>query len=82
MDRFWENGLYNYALFPFPCLELTTGSSIKKQAEFDKKPSTFDKAVWFVWKSKEALRRLFMNLYLRQQDRDIRSAFKERPLEF
>ncbi|MGY3238629.1 MULTISPECIES: glycosyltransferase family 25 protein [unclassified Bradyrhizobium] len=82
MDRFWHNGLANYALFPFPCIELTTGSSIKKQAEWTKIPSAIDRAIWIAWKSKEAIRRLVANLRLRRQDRTIRAAFEQQPLEF
>jgi GR25 family glycosyltransferase involved in LPS biosynthesis len=82
MDCFWRNRLANYALFPFPCIELTSGSSIKKQPDCAKAPSAFDRAVWFAWKSKEAFRRLFANLLLRRQDRAIRTAFEQRPLDF
>ncbi|MBR0797155.1 glycosyltransferase family 25 protein [Bradyrhizobium jicamae] len=82
MDRFWHNDLYNYALFPFPCIELTTASSIKKQAESDKRSTAFDKMVWFAWKSKEAGRRLAANLRLLRQDRAIRTSFEHHPLEF
>lgn len=82
MDCFWNNDLANYAVFPFPCIELATGSSIKKQPEFAKAPSWIDRMVWFVWKSKEAFRRLLANLRLRWQDRAIRHAFEQRPLEF
>ena len=82
MDRFWHNQLSNYALFPFPCIELTTASSIKKQAEAGKMPSTLDKTVWFGWKSKEAIRRAAANRQLRRKDRMIREAFERRPLEF
>jgi GR25 family glycosyltransferase involved in LPS biosynthesis len=82
MDRFWANGLHNYALFPFPCLELSSGSSIKKQAEFDTEPSIYDRIVWFMWKSKEALRRSLANVHLRFLDAEVRRKFKERQLEF
>jgi GR25 family glycosyltransferase involved in LPS biosynthesis len=82
MDRFWANGLHNYALFPFPCLELSSGSSIKKQAEFDTEPSIYDRIVWFMWKSKEALRRFLGNMHLRFLDAEVRRKFKERQLEF
>jgi GR25 family glycosyltransferase involved in LPS biosynthesis len=82
LDRFWQNGLHTYALFPFPCIELTTVSSITKQAELGTRPSAYDRAVWFFWKSKEAIRRLAMNMYLRHQDARIRSIFKAKPLEF
>jgi GR25 family glycosyltransferase involved in LPS biosynthesis len=82
MDRFWENGLYNYALFPFPCLELVTGSSINKRSETDTEPSAYERIFWFVWKSKEALRRFVTNVYLRRRDAELRRAFKQRPLEF
>ncbi|MBR1170996.1 glycosyltransferase family 25 protein [Bradyrhizobium liaoningense] len=82
MDRFWHNGLVNYALFPFPCIELTTGSSIKKQAEWTKIPSAIDRAIWVAWKSKEAIRRLMANLRLRWQDRTIRAAFEQQRFEF
>jgi GR25 family glycosyltransferase involved in LPS biosynthesis len=81
MDRFWHNGLANYALFPFPCIELTTGSSINKQAESNRNPALADSIAWFVWKSKEALRRLLANLQLRHQDKTIRKAFEQHPLE-
>ena len=72
MDRFWANGLHNYALFPFPCLELTSGSSVKKQAELGSGPTVYDRAVWFIWKSKEAIRRFLANLYLRHRDAEVR----------
>jgi GR25 family glycosyltransferase involved in LPS biosynthesis len=82
MDRFWANGLYNYALFPFPCLELGSGSSVRKQPELDTRPSAYDRIVWFFWKSKEALRRLLMNIYLRRQDAVVRKASKQGKFEF
>jgi GR25 family glycosyltransferase involved in LPS biosynthesis len=82
MDRFWANGLHTYALFPFPCLELASGSSVNKQAEFDTGPSAYDRVVWFIWKSKEALRRLLANMYLRYRDAEVRRTFKQRQLEF
>jgi GR25 family glycosyltransferase involved in LPS biosynthesis len=73
MDRFWANGLYNYALFPFPCLELTTKSSIAKVADAACEPNSVDRAAWFAWKSKEYLLRLSENIRLRQSDRRIRA---------
>ena len=73
MDRFWANGLYNYALFPFPCLELTLPSSIAKAAESVRAPTMIDKAAWFAWKSKEYALRLSENVRLRQSDRRIRA---------
>jgi GR25 family glycosyltransferase involved in LPS biosynthesis len=73
MDRFWANGLYNYALFPFPCLELTLPSSIAKAAESVRAPTTIDRAAWFAWKSKESALRLSENIRLRQSDRRIRA---------
>jgi len=30
MDRFWENGLIPYAIFPFPVMELQSQSSISR----------------------------------------------------
>ncbi|MET4322943.1 glycosyltransferase family 25 protein [Bradyrhizobium sp. RT5a] len=82
MDRFWHNNLANYALFPFPCIELTTASSIRKQAEADRQPSALDKVAWVAWKSREAVRRFVTNVYLRQRDRTIRRALMKGPLEF
>ncbi|WOH57336.1 glycosyltransferase family 25 protein [Bradyrhizobium sp. BWC-3-1] len=82
MDRFWHNGLANYALFPFPCIELTTGSLIKKHVQSNRRPSPIDRFAWFAWKSKEALRRLLANLRLRHRDKKIRKAFQQHPLEF
>jgi GR25 family glycosyltransferase involved in LPS biosynthesis len=82
MDRFWANGLYNYALFPFPCLELGSSSSVNKQSEFDKRPSVYDRVVWFFWKSKEALRRLLTNIYLLRQDAMVRKTSKQGNVEF
>jgi len=82
MDRLWAIGLYNYALFPFPCLELTSGSSVKKQGELGSGPSVYDRVVWFFWKSKEAIRRFLANLYLRYWDAEVRRTFKAKPLEF
>jgi GR25 family glycosyltransferase involved in LPS biosynthesis len=73
MDRFWANGLYNYALFPFPCLELTTPSSIAKAAESAREPTAIDRTARFAWKSKEYLLRLAENVRLRQADRRIRA---------
>ena len=72
MDRFWANGLHNYALFPFPCLELTLSSSIAKAAESVREPTAFDRAARFAWKSKEYVLRLSENIRLRQSDRRIR----------
>ncbi|WP_084801426.1 glycosyltransferase family 25 protein [Bradyrhizobium sp. Ec3.3] len=71
MDRFWANGLYNYALFPFPCLELTMPSSIAKAAESVREPTAIDRAAWFAWKSKEYVLRLSENIRLRQSDKRI-----------
>jgi len=73
MDRFWANGLYNYALFPFPCLELTLPSSIAKAAESARAPTMIDRAAWFAWKSKEYALRLSENVRLRHSDRRIRA---------
>ncbi|WFU39388.1 glycosyltransferase family 25 protein [Bradyrhizobium sp. CB82] len=73
MDRFWANGLYNYALFPFPCLELALPSSIAKAAESVRAPTAIDRAVWFAWKSKEYVLRLSENIRLRQSDKRIRA---------
>jgi GR25 family glycosyltransferase involved in LPS biosynthesis len=73
MDRFWANGLYNYALFPFPCLELTLPSSIAKAAESVRAPTLIDRAAWFAWKSKEYALRLSENVRLRQSDGRIRA---------
>jgi GR25 family glycosyltransferase involved in LPS biosynthesis len=82
MDRFWHNELANYALFPFPCIELTTTSSIEKQAESVRKPSVLDRTSWFAWKSKEAIRRFVANHRLRRNDGVIRQALRQRSLEF
>ncbi len=82
MDRFWENGLYSYALFPFPCLEMGASSSVNKQSESDKRPSLYDRVVWFFWKSKEALRRLLMNIYLLRQDAVVRKTSERGKFEF
>jgi len=82
MDRFWNNHLANYAIFPFPCIELATGSSIKKQPEFANAPSLVDRIVWIIWKSKEAFRRALANRRLRRQERAIRHTFEQRPFEF
>ncbi|HMF52604.1 MAG TPA: glycosyltransferase family 25 protein [Candidatus Saccharimonadales bacterium] len=82
MDRFWANGLHNYALFPFPCLELVLTSSIKKEPESSKKRTAYDKAVWFAWKSKESLCRSLMDIYLRYQDRNIRRALEGKTTGF
>ncbi|WGD50662.1 glycosyltransferase family 25 protein [Bradyrhizobium sp. CB1650] len=73
MDRFWANGLYNYALFPFPCLELTLASSIAKAAESVREPTAIDRAAWFAWKSKEYVLRLSENIRLGRSDRRIRA---------
>lgn len=73
MDRFWANGLHNYALFPFPCLELTLTSSIVKAQESVHGPTALDRAARFAWKSKEYVLRLTENLRLRQSDRRIRA---------
>lgn len=82
MDRFWANGLHNYALFPFPCLELSSGSSVKKQTDFGTEPSMSDRAVWFCWKSKEALRRWLANRYLSVRDAAVRRRLKNGKFEF
>src|SRR5471030_986932 len=73
MDRFWAAGLNIYALFPFPCFELALPSSIAKAPESTKEPRVFDRIVWFTRKSKEYIRRVFMNIYLRQRDKRIRN---------
>lgn len=73
MDRFWVNGLDNYAIFPFPCLELTVQSSISKAPEIATACSLLDSAVLFAWKSKEYIHRGWRNLLLYQKDRHIRS---------
>lgn len=73
MDRFWANGLYNYALFPFPCLELTMPSLIAKAADSARAPTAIDRAAWFARKSKEYVLRLSENIRLRQSDRRIRA---------
>jgi GR25 family glycosyltransferase involved in LPS biosynthesis len=73
MDRFWANGLYNYALFPFPCLELTMTSSIAKAADSVRAPTAIDRAARFAWKSKEYVLRLSENIRLRQSDKRIRA---------
>jgi GR25 family glycosyltransferase involved in LPS biosynthesis len=72
MDRFWANGLYNYALFPFPCLELTLPSSIAKAADSVRTPTMIDRAAWLAWKSKEYVLRCSENVRLRQSDKRIR----------
>jgi GR25 family glycosyltransferase involved in LPS biosynthesis len=82
MDRFWHNELANYALFPFPCIELTTASSIKKQAESVGKPSVVDRISWFAWKSKEFIWRFLANRRLRRKDSLIREALRQRPFQF
>lgn len=73
MDRFWANGLYNYALFPFPCIELTMPSSIAKAADSACAPTAIDRTAWFAWKSKEYVLRLSENIRLRRSDRRIRA---------
>ena len=71
MDRFWANGLHNYALFPFPCFELTLELSIAKAAELTCAPTMIDKIRWFIWKSSEYVRRWRKNTQLRRFDKHI-----------
>jgi GR25 family glycosyltransferase involved in LPS biosynthesis len=82
MDRFWANGLLNYALFPFPCFELALQSSIRKAPDQPGEPTMFDRIAWFAWKSKEYIRRWLKNIYLRQNDTRIRRLFANSPIKF
>jgi GR25 family glycosyltransferase involved in LPS biosynthesis len=82
MDRFWANGLCNYALFPFPCFELALPSSIRNASDMPEEPTIFDRIAWFAWKSKEYIRRFFKNIYLRQRDRRIRRLFANGEIKF
>jgi GR25 family glycosyltransferase involved in LPS biosynthesis len=79
MDRFWANSLYNYAVFPFPCFELTLQSSIAKATETTSVPTLTDKIGWFIFKSKEYFYRWWKNAQLRRLDKRIGRRFaKER----
>jgi len=82
MDCFWANGLSTYALFPFPCFELAVPSSITKAAESINDPKLSDRIIWFVWKSKEYMRRWFKNICLRLQDKRIKNTLSADAMKF
>jgi GR25 family glycosyltransferase involved in LPS biosynthesis len=75
MDRFWANGLTSYAIFPFPCIELSLASSVVKYATGLRRPSAADRGFWCLWKSWQWLRRGCANTALRFKDRQLKAAF-------
>lgn len=70
-DRFWSNGLPAYTIFPFPTLELDTGSTIMKPAVDLSKLNGSLRLARMVWRSAEKMRRFVCNAGLRTRDRQI-----------
>jgi GR25 family glycosyltransferase involved in LPS biosynthesis len=75
MDRFWANGLLNYAIFPFPCLELGLASSVAKIPSSGATPGAVDRLVWVAWKLYQRTLRTVHNIYLRRSDASIRKVY-------
>lgn len=74
MDRFWANGLLNYAICPFPCIELNVGSSVSKRPS-GASPGVADRLVWVAWKLYQRTLRTLHNLCLRRNDASIRRSY-------
>jgi glycosyl transferase family 25 len=71
LDRFWHHGLPPYAIYPFPVLELETGSTIGR-AEVDLITPTLG---YRMERRAEALRRRAANLLLRFRDSKLRRVY-------
>jgi GR25 family glycosyltransferase involved in LPS biosynthesis len=69
LDRFWHNGLTNYALFPFPLLELGSASTVSKVPSGpEAKPTPFQRLYRLAYRTWEYIRRDLANLRLRAQE--------------
>ncbi|MDQ8727656.1 glycosyltransferase family 25 protein [Bradyrhizobium sp. LHD-71] len=79
MDRFWANGLTTYALFPFPCIELSLTSSVTKYAARSRRPSKADRGFWCLWKSWQWLKRGSANIALHFKDRQLKAILSPAP---
>jgi len=54
--RYWEHGLENYSLFPFPIIEKRVPSTIGPRASVTK-PPLFDRAMRFCWRMRDRVKR-------------------------
>jgi GR25 family glycosyltransferase involved in LPS biosynthesis len=71
MDRFWHNGLANYALYPFPVIEFVGSSSVSKFPN-GPRPNAYQLAYRGVYRSFEYIRRLGANLALMIRDAGLK----------
>jgi glycosyl transferase family 25 len=67
MDRFWHNGLANYALYPFPVIEFVGPSTVSKFPG-GPRPDAYQLACRGAYRASEYLRRWAANLALLIRD--------------
>lgn len=72
MDRFWSNQLPNYALFPYPVLELTYPSTIRDK-ETPISAKGLDRKIFMFNLRKDDWLRKIHNVYLRKHDKKLKS---------
>jgi GR25 family glycosyltransferase involved in LPS biosynthesis len=69
LDRFWHNGLDNYALFPFPLIERLSPSTVSKfPAGPETRASPYQRLYRLAYRTWEYVRRDLANLRLRARD--------------
>ena len=76
MDRYWHNGLANYALFPFPVIELESVSSVRKCGEHARERTAAQNVSRFLFRSREYSRRAMANYRLCVRDRRLRARLR------
>jgi glycosyl transferase, family 25 len=60
LTRYWEHGLDNYSLFPFPVIERYVPSTIGPRAPVAKIP-LFDRAIRVCWRIRDRVKREFVD---------------------
>jgi GR25 family glycosyltransferase involved in LPS biosynthesis len=73
MDRYWHNGLANYAVFPFPVIEVCSASSVAKFGEHPRGRTAAQSVSRFLFRAREYSRRAIANRRLCVHDRTLRA---------
>jgi GR25 family glycosyltransferase involved in LPS biosynthesis len=82
IPRYWHNGLANYALFPFPVIELASKSSIVKRGESAAERPLAQTVQRFAFRAREYCRRGVADYQLSTRDRRIGERISTMNLSF
>lgn len=78
MDRFWENRLPIYSLYPYPVLELQSPSSIQAPSARPVEIAGFAYLMWRIRRVRDRLHAAIADVFLIGRDQEIRRRLKAR----